>query len=234
MIFFLMLDDLRQHRLAPASLTAAQCGSIYDGLARTYQAPKVIAIYAQQSFGNEAAVPLDTWVKTFLKWPLNIFPKHKTKQPYISLFSESQKPGKVERLIWVTAQARKVHSSACNDALWCIKFGAPRAEQPRGANPFACNICLVTIREVCPAYSEIKGESVSFNRAIDQGRFNVETTAYNNADPDQYFIRCTGTGTYGKTVDEFSPADDPTGFATFPGAEFSDELITVEEFVTKY
>jgi hypothetical protein len=234
MIFFMMLDDLRQHRLRPASLNAAQCGSIYDGLSRSYQAPKVIAIYAQQSFSNESAVPIDTWVKTFLKWPLNMFPKRRTKQPYLKLFEQSQRLGKVERLIWVTAQARKVHSSACNDALWCLKYGSPGAKESRGANPFACNICLVSIRRVCPAYAEIRGESVSFNRKVDRGRFNLETTAHNNTAPDQYFIRCTGTGTYGEMVDEFSPADDPTGFAPFPGSEFSDDLLTVEEFVTKY
>jgi len=236
MIFFMMLDDLRQRRLTPASLNSAQCGSIYDGLAgkSTYQAPKVIAIYAQQSFGNESAVPVDTWVMTFFKWPLNVFPKGRTKQPYLELFSKSQRLGKVERLVWVTAQARKVHSSACNDALWCLKYGSPGANQPRGANPFACNICFEPIRKVCPAYSEIKDESVSFNGGTHPGRFNVETTAHNNTEPDQYFIRCIGRGTYGEMVDEFSPADDPTGFAPFPGSEFNGDLITVDEFVAKY
>jgi len=30
-------------------------------------------MYAQQAHGNPAAMPLDTWVETFLKWPLALY-----------------------------------------------------------------------------------------------------------------------------------------------------------------
>ena len=114
----MMLDDIRKGRLNPAVLTPVQCGSIYDGLwaTSTYQSPKVIEIYAQQSFGNTSAMPIDTWIATFLRWPLTVQPTVKVTNLYQYIFSNSQNLGKVERLLWVAGQARKVHSSACNDA----------------------------------------------------------------------------------------------------------------------
>lgn len=232
-IFLMMLDDLRNGRLSPASLSSSMCGSIYDGLAGSYQAPKTIQIYAQQSFGNESAMPVDTWVKTFLKWPLKVWPLQRMRNKYEYIFGHSQNLGKVERLIWVSAQARKVHSSACNDALWCIKKGS--SGPARGANPLACNICLESIRSQCPAYRHIRDLNVYFNShdSPDSG-FHITTSSGNNTTPNQSFVKCEGNSIYGRILDDFSPADDPEGFAPFPDPDHGGDPITVDEFVQIY
>jgi hypothetical protein len=232
-IYLLMLNDLRHGLLQPGALTPAQCGSIYDGLARSYQSPKVIEIYAQQCFGNRHAMPIDTWIDTFLKWPLLVYPTERSQTPYTDVFSHAVGLGKVERLLWVTGQARKVHSSACDDAVWCVKYGSDAG--PRGANPLACNICLEAIRNHCPAYAAIRHKTVGFNGAAPAADFQVSTSIGNNVTPHQTFLTCTGRSIYAAIEDNFSPADDPSGFAPFPqpghaaGAQF-----TVEEFVERY
>lgn len=233
-LFLLMLHDLRVGLLDPATITSPQFGSIYDGLSGSYQSPKVIAIYAQQSFGNREGMPVDTWIKTFMKWPLNVYPREKTKAPLTKVFSHAVGLGKVERLLWVASQARKVHSSACDNAVWCVKYGSPGNQQPRGANPFACNICFDPIRNRCPAYFAIKDEQIAFNSKATKASFRIDTSAGNNSDSNQTFTRCSGKSIYGQIVDEFSPADVPSGFNTFPAAGHSGNSMTVEEFVTKY
>jgi hypothetical protein len=233
-IFLMMLADLRSRRLEPGKLTPEQCGSIYDGLGRSYQSPKVIQIYAQQSFGNKSAMPVDTWIDTFFKWPLAVYPMHRPAEGlYTYIFSHADNLGKVERLLWVTAQARKVHSSACNDAIWCTKWSSSR--EPRGANPFACNICLDSIRRCCPAYDRIRSDLVCFNGAVDpSATFAIETSAGNNESSNQSFIKCTGKSIYNDILDDFSPADAPTGFAPFPQPGHDGSALTVDRFVAIY
>ena len=234
-IFLMLLDDLRQRRLDPSILTPSQCGSIYDALKRTatYQSPKAIQIYAQQSFGNSSAMPIDTWIDTFFKWPLNLWPTSKTKNKYNHIFRNSRNLGKVERLLWVAAQARKVHSSACNDALWCTKYGSN--SKPRGANPFACNICLTAIRNCCPAFEKIKNETILFNPAnLSPSGFTVRTSEGNNTTSSQRFLSCQGMSIYSEILDDFSPDDDPNGFALFPVANHDGSPMRVEEFVNRY
>ncbi len=234
-IFLMLLDDLRQNRLNPSTLTSPQCGSIYDGLrgASTYQSPKAIQIYAQQSFGNPSAMPIDTWIATFLKWPLNVWPIERIPNKYNFVFSLARNLGKVERLLWVTAQARKVHSSACNDALWCMKYSSNR--KPRGANPLACNICLDAIRSCCPAFEQIKDKIISFNNNIQRGAtFFVKTSAENNTTPNQSFNSCRGNSIYSEVLDDFSPADEPSGFSSFPTSRHTGNPLSVEEFVRIY
>lgn len=231
-IYLMMLHDLRHGLLQPGGLTAAQCGSIYDGLGATYQSPKVIEIYAQQCFGNAQAMPIDTWIDTFLKWPLCVYPIGRTQEPYTEVFRQATGLGKVERLLWVTGQARKVHSSACDDAVWCVKYGS--GEGPRGANPMACNICLEAIRACCPAFAAIRDLTVGFNRAGRGSNFHVETSASDNSTPNQTFIRCRGHSIYGPICDEFSADDSPEGFASFPVAGHTGQPMTVAEFVARY
>lgn len=231
-IYLLMLHDLRNGLLQPATLTAQQCGSIYESLGGSYQSPKVIEIYAQQCFGNSQAMPIDTWIETFLKWPLNVFPQRGVLNPFLYLFSHATNLGKVERLLWVTGQARKVHSSACNDAAWCAKYGSDNG--PRGANPLSCNICTDSIRRVCPAFQAIKDKQVGFNGASPEADFQITTDQNNNTTPNQTFSSCRGQGTYGPIEDTFSPADEPLGFAPFPARGHDGAPMTVEDFVGRY
>ncbi len=231
-IFFLMLSDIRSGRLNPSTLSNTTLGSMYVGLERTYQSPKVIHIYAQQSFGNPAAMPIDIWMETFFQWPLNIyknFPRQTREQDVIS---SSTNLGKVERLLWVSAQARKVHSSACNDAIWCTKYASN--SKPRGANPFACRICLTSIRSVCPAYADIRQRQVVFNTSGTNQQFEIVTSSNNNTTPNQKFISCKGTSIYTDINDDFSPSDSPNGFAPYPNAASNAGIMTVEDFINTY
>lgn len=233
-IFLLMLSDIRNGRLNPSLLNNHTLGSIYDGLKNTYQSPKVIHIYAQQCFGNTEAMPIDVWIDTFLHWPLNI---HKnlpraTRGQKDYLFLHSNNLGKVERLLWVAAQARKVHSSACNDAIWCTKMASNKIA--RGANPLACKICLTSIRQVCPAYADIQNQQVVFNTAASANQFSITTSANNNTTPNQKFTSCNGKSIYITINDDFSPADSPNGLAPYPSGNHTGTTLTVEEFVNTY
>ncbi len=231
-IFLLMLSDLRSGRLNPATLTNSTLGSMYVSLANTYQSPKVIHIYAQQSFGNAAAIPIDIWMETLFQWPLNLyknFPKMTKNQDVIT---SSTNLGKIERLLWVSAQARKVHSSSCNDAIWCTKYASNR--KPRGANPLACKICLASIRNVCPAYADIQNKVVVFNSAATIQQFEIKTDAGNNTTPNQKFLSCKGKSIYLEIEDDFSSSDSPSGYGPYPSANHPGTPITVAQFINTY
>lgn len=238
-IFLLMLDDIRKGRLKPESLTSSQCGSIYEGLKGSYQAPKVIQIYAQQCFGNRDAFPIDTWMESLMRWPLSVWPRTRIRNPARTVFMGTRGLGKVERLLWVTSQSRKVHSSACDDAVWCIKYGADTGaggddREPRGANPFACNICLAAVRQKCPAFAEIKNKTVGFNGASPTADFQVTTSNGDNTRANQSFTECTGFSIYSRVVDRFSPSDCPEGFRPFPAVGHDGAELTVQDFVDRY
>jgi len=231
-IFLMMLDDLRQNRLKYSSLNGSELGSIYDSIGSSYQSPKVIHIYAQQSFGKSEAMPMDTWINTLFKWPLKIHPT-KGKLNHIRFFTNTLNLGKLERLLWITAQARKVHSSICDDALWCTKYASEK--EVRGANPLACKICDSTIRNVCPAYDSIRLFTILFNEGTPaDNQFIIRTSANNNITVGQTFNSCSGKGIYKRVRDDFSPADNPSGFQNFSGLTKPNGTMTVEEFINTY
>jgi len=140
-IGLLMIHDLRRRSWNPKSLDPQTYGEMYERLKGSYQSPKVLQLYAQQCFGSVSALPIDNWIESFLSAPLNFKPKKKTK--IISeVFENSQVWGEIERLLWICAQSRKVHSSVCSEILWCIRFGAPKEKRKkpilRRANPLSC------------------------------------------------------------------------------------------------
>ena len=232
-VYLLILADLMAGRLSPATLTSDQCSRLYSELRGTYQSPKTVQIYAQQAHGNPNAMPLDTWVETFLRWPLTLYPTH--GRDIRPVFQNSTHIGKVERLIWVAAQARKVHSSACDDAIWCTKFGAAGQQDPRGANPLACKICLASVRAACPAYARISNFPIVFNSArTTQNQFRIDTSQGNNTLTNQSFVSCEGHSIYWEIRDEFSPVDVPTGFAPYPQPGHAGQTMTVAQFVNLY
>jgi hypothetical protein len=231
-IFFLMLSDIRNGRLNPNTLSNTTLGSMYVSLANSYQSPKVIHIYAQQSFGNGAAMPIDIWMETFFQWPLNLYKNYGKKTRNEDVLSSSSNLGRVERLLWVSAQARKVHSSACNDAIWCTKYASNR--KPRGANPLACRICLTSIRDVCPAYADIKQKQIVFNGPTTNLQFRINTSSMNNTTRNQKFSSCSGESIYSQIDDDFSAVDNPNGFAPYPSQNHNGAPITVEEFIETY
>ena len=206
----MMLHDLRHGYWNPSGLTATDCGLIYKKLKGTYQSSKVITLYSQQCAGNEQVLPIDNWVKTFLKWPLD-FHESKPNRYYTELFATSTKWGKLERLIWVAAQARKVHSTVCKEILWCVRYGAPKVKNKiymRGANPLACKICEASIRGDCPSYARIRGWSVGFNKKPSKTPgFRIDTSgaAFESS-----------KATDGKTMDTYSVRDRSSSFKPYP------------------
>lgn len=231
LIFILLLNDLRYNGLRPGDITSEQFGQLYTGIKGSYNSPKALAIYSQQCFANSDALPVDTWIETFLKWPLSIFPYQRGIN-IATIFSRTRKLGRLERLLWVTSQARKVHSSACDDALWCMKYNSE--SKPRGPNPLSCGICYEPVRNSCPAFALISNKKVSFNEEEFGSDFTIYTDAGNNTSPGQAFVKCTGNSLYGPVMDDFSPKDDPDGLGSFPHSKHYGEAITVKRFVELY
>ena len=252
--FLMFLNDVRQinatnpeptgstnPRLNPELLSAPDAADLFRNLTGTWQSKKVLAIYAQQSHGNHHCLPVDTWMAAFLGYPLALAEYNRTEgslrettenlNAVQNVIASANRLSKVERLIWVTAQARKIHSSICNDALWCVKeSGGFRA---RGANPLACKACFDPIRNVCPAYLAIADTSVSFNGSA-VAEFNLLTTATNNIVQGQRFVKCIGPG--GVLADEDTPTDSSGSFVVlYPAAGHIDgALKTVAEFINMY
>ena len=233
-IFLLMLHDLRCRLWNASAITPEDCGLLYTKLKGTYQTPKVISLYAQQCFGNEFVLPIDNWVRTFLDWPLD-FRSAAPMTFYSDLFACSNKWGKLERLIWVAAQARKVHSSVCKEILWCVRYG-DREERMRGANPFACKICETHVRNVCPSFARIANEGVSFNAAsrsaMGGALFNVKTSAGNNTTGGQTFESCEAKAI--GTSDIYSTHDRPEQFEPYPQSGHTGNNLTVQGFIQEY
>lgn len=225
----LMHHDLRQGRWNPEYLTQQDCISQYRDLKSSYQSPKVMQLFAQQCFGSLPALPIDNWVNTFVKGPLAL--NVPAAQFHLLVFESSAVWGKIERLIWMAAQARKVHSSVAENILWCVRYGGPD-KQMRLANPFSCKVCQSHIRDACPAYSAIKDELVSFNLpAQPTSGFNVRTSDGDNLTQAQVFIACEGVGLY----DEYTPKDRPNDFNPYPSASHvGGAAMTVEKFRSSY
>jgi hypothetical protein len=223
----LMHYDLRQNFWDPQNLTRQACIDQYRGLKNTYQSPKVMQLYAQQCFGSLTVLPIDNWIETFLKGPLAIStPPSSFHQ---NVFNSSAVWGKVERLIWMSAQARKVHSVAAENILWCIRYGGPD-KQMRYANPLGCKVCESHVRAVCPAYARIHSAPVTFNAGIPPaGGFDITTSGANNIAQGQRFVTSKGQGSH----DEYTPRDRQQSFATFPQATING-AITVDDFIATY
>jgi hypothetical protein len=251
--FLMALNDFRQihraiptpvgsalPRINPPNFLAPDTAEIAFYL-RHQQSKKVMAIYAQQAHANRHAFPMDTWIASILAHPLNIavydYQNGKirdtatNRQILIAFISAAAQLGKVERLLWIAAQARKIHSPVCDDALWCIKESADF--WARGANPLACKACNIGIRNACPAYHSIRETLVGFNGSEPNAEFNLVTSHQNNADHGQSFTRSIRQG--GVPVDEDTATDYASSFAGYPNHGHADgEPMTVEEFIADY
>lgn len=229
-ISLMMLYDLRNKHWSPENLTQSECAAMYPSLKGTYQSPKVIQLYSQQCFGAEVALPIDNWVETFLNWPLRFIPTSNSNW-YEDLFNACSKWGRVERLIWLASQARKVHSSVCANILWCIRFGGPDKEM-RGANPLACKLCSTNIRDkqICPAFAASLSARVVFNQNPNNDEFAIWTEEPTANHPNRKISYCVGPN----IRDEYSVRDRPETFKTFPAHGHDGSPLTVEQFIQIY
>lgn len=223
----LMHYDLRNCLWDPQNLTRQDCIAQYRGLKSTYQSPKVMQLYAQQCFGSITVLPIDNWIETFLRGPLSLAAP--SALFHHEIFYSSAVWGKVERLIWMAAQARKVHSVSAENILWCIRYGGPE-KQMRYANPLSCKVCEFQVRTVCPAFKKIRDLPVVFNMATPPADgFNITSSNGNNTDLGQGFVNCVSRGSY----DEYTPRDRQQAFASFPHPAFSGAT-TVDDFIANY
>ena len=125
---------------------------------------KVLACVVQQVFGFEA-IPVDTWVKTFLLYPMGFNPTDKgTKDMNFSeietIYSNFSNLDKLEKLIWVSAMANKTNKREFTNILWCQRYGTvENSKGPcRGANPLSCSRC--ELRTTCIGFSNIAEKSM--------------------------------------------------------------------------
>jgi len=112
---------------------------------------KVVACYLQQGFAKEEMIPIDTWIDTFHRFALGI----KDQKDFFGAFSEM---GKLERVIWSVAQAKKTNNTTFFDMLWCIRYGDTGNNEYRGANPLSCFECKLQAK--CPSYKMIRDKMV--------------------------------------------------------------------------
>jgi hypothetical protein len=230
----IMIEDLRTDGWNPVSLNRTDAALLYSGIKDSYQSPKVLHLYAQLCFGNRSVLPIDNWVKTFLRWPLG-FSELKSAASYTSLFNSCAVWGKVERLIWMAAQARKVHASVCESILWCIRYGDAEGHL-RGAGPFACKVCNPHFRASCAAYRNISNSEVSFNGFIAANAvYNITTSEKNNTSVGQRFLVCEDTAPATKDQrDEYSPKDRAGEFTSFPAPGHDGGPLKVSRFIDDY
>jgi len=125
---------------------------------------KVIACFLEQAFGFEA-FPIDTWVKTFIYYPLGMGTKDagkgeppKTLQD--DLYSRYSRLDKLEKLIWVSSMGNKTNKKEFMDILWCQRYGTDKGDKGpcRGANPLACSQCI--LKDECLSFQSIKDEAI--------------------------------------------------------------------------
>jgi hypothetical protein len=126
---------------------------------------KVLACILQQCFGLEA-LPIDTWVKTFIYYPLAISPTNNGKSNNPSdadidkLYNSFRNLDKLEKLIWVSSMGNKTNKTEFEDILWCQRYGTDMVSKGpcRGANPLSCSQC--SIRDHCRGFNSISDQMV--------------------------------------------------------------------------
>lgn len=135
---------------------------------------KVLACILQQCFGLEA-LPIDTWVKTFIQYPLalDVYSDGKSKNPskedIEQLYASFNNLDKLEKLIWVSSMGNKTNKTNFEDILWCQRYGTDKQHKGpcRGVNPLSCSQCL--LRENCPGFEQISEDIV----VVEDDRLNL-------------------------------------------------------------
>ncbi len=130
--------------------------------------PKVVSCFLQQGFANEEAIPMDSWILAFVNYPLGIFGpqlrpndtlKTQKRFEHEEFFKKFKNRSKLERLIWLISQSKKVNMDPVFDMIWCIRYGTTGdSGELRGQNPISCYQCV--LRKNCKGYATIKNTYV--------------------------------------------------------------------------
>ncbi len=133
---------------------------------------KVIACFLQQAFGLEA-FPIDTWVKTFIYYPLGMNSLDNGKGEVNNniqdeLYLKFNRLDKLEKLIWASSMGNKTNKTEFVDILWCQRYGTDKGVHGgcRGANPLSCANCI--LRNDCISYQNISNNLVAICSNIKQ------------------------------------------------------------------
>jgi hypothetical protein len=196
---------------------------------------KVLACILQQCFGLEA-LPIDTWVKTFIYYPLALNPTNngKSNTPSPSdidkLYNSFDKLDKLEKLIWVSSMGNKTNKTEFEDILWCQRYGTDQGQKGpcRGSNPLSCLQC--SIREFCGGFQSISLEKVVISNNVGflqeemisrKSLFGIHT--HNNT-PRQVFILENNVPTL---------RDAHTGFSISTDTKISESTYVVMDFIAQ-
>lgn len=193
---------------------------------------KVIACFLQQAFSIEA-FPIDTWVKTFIFYPLGISPKNNgrndpTKLIQDELYSKYNRLDKLEKLIWASSMGNKTNKTEFLDILWCQRYGTDEgsAGSCRGANPLSCSKCI--LKDECLSYQDIKDENIYISDDI----VSLES---NMREFDLFFGVHTDNGTprqvYVLQRKKFTERDSHSGLDISSTTIIPNGLSTVDTFV---
>ena len=184
--------------------------------------PKVVACFLQQGFGNEEAIPVDTWIETFFRYPLGI-------SSYSSFFKKFDHLGKLERVIWLASQSNKTNMKEFYDVLWCQRYGINGNNELRGVNPLACYLCK--LKGSCVGLSNDKGNLVYVANAAPPVRKALEDISFyceleNNVPKKVYVYKKPKGKKKGKKTKRWILIDEFSGYLMNNGNVLPDELVS--------
>ena len=193
---------------------------------------KVIACFLQQAFGIEA-FPIDTWVKTFIYYPLGMMPrddgKADPKAPLQNdLYSRYNRLDKLEKLIWVSSMGNKTNKKEFLDILWCQRYGTDKLDKGpcRGANPLSCSQCV--LKTECLSYKKIKDEYIYVSDDLVSLKSNLKKS-------NLFFGVVTSEGTPRKVYvlqsDKFNERDSHSGLDIPKSISIPNGKIKFDDFV---
>ncbi|MCH7648648.1 MAG: hypothetical protein IIA83_08590 [Thaumarchaeota archaeon] len=167
--------------------------------------PKVVACFLQQGFGNKYAIPMDDWILTFAKHPfgldgVKLRPDSTKKDQRLfthkMFFEKFDNRAKLERLIWLVAQSKKVNMDPVFDMMWCIRFGTTGDDSVlRQQNPISCYQC--NLRKQCKGYATIEDDFVW----IKEG--SIEETDRSEASRNNCGFICATSSKVPKKIERF-------------------------------
>jgi hypothetical protein len=194
--------------------------------------PKIWGMILQQGFGNPEVIPIDEWIESFYTIPLQIDSKERFLRSFRSI-------GKLERMLWVTGQARKTNMYAIFDWLWCLKFGTGKTtveitesdvQRLRDANPLSCLNC--PLKGECRAFIRISAADV-FVMAISD---SVPTESQLRPETRSHFVVATVNSipkyVFRRTNGHYELIDGFTGLEIHESeTSFENGSTTVSEFI---